>query len=87
MKDLHLPKFKTYEEEATFWDNLDTADFMTDENEWFHFETPSKRAIRVSILPEIAHELLQRANAQGVALETMVNILLFEQLHKSILTR
>ena len=85
MKDLYLPEFKTYEEEATFWDDLDTADFMSDDNEWFHFETPDKRAIRVSILPEIAHELLQQANTQGVALETIVNILLLEQLHKPVL--
>ena len=26
MKELQVPEFKNYEEEATFWDNLDTAD-------------------------------------------------------------
>jgi hypothetical protein len=31
MNKLKVPEFKTYEEEATFWDNLDTADFMEDE--------------------------------------------------------
>jgi len=36
---LKVPEFKTYEEEVTFWDNLDTADFMEDDGEWFHFET------------------------------------------------
>ena len=25
MKELQIPEFKSYEEEAAFWDNLDTA--------------------------------------------------------------
>jgi len=73
-----LPEFKTYEEEAAFWDNLDTADFMEDDGEWFRFETSGKRAMRVAILPEVASELAQRARAQGVSVETLVNVLLLE---------
>ena len=46
MKELQVPEFKNYEEEATFWDNLDTADFMEDDGEWFRFVTPRKRATR-----------------------------------------
>lgn len=78
-----MPKFKTYEEEAAFWDNLDTADFMADDEERFRFETPHKRAIRVAILPEIANELMQRAQAQGVSIETLVNVLLIECIRES----
>ena len=40
MKELKVPKFESYEEEATFWDKLDTADFMEDDGEWFRFDTP-----------------------------------------------
>ena len=77
MKELHVdPEFKSYEEEAAFWDNLDTADFMDDDAEWFRFETPHKRAIRIAILPEIAEELMQSAQAQGVSVETLVNVLI-----------
>jgi hypothetical protein len=36
---IELPEFKSYEEEAAFWDNLDTADMMEDDGEWFHFST------------------------------------------------
>jgi hypothetical protein len=54
MRKLQVPKFKTYEEEAAFWDNLETAPFMEENGEWFQFETPNKRAIRVAILPEVA---------------------------------
>jgi hypothetical protein len=86
MSQLQMPEFKTYEEEAEFWDNLDTADSMEDDGEWFSFETPTKRAIRVAILPEIANELMQRARTQGVSVETLVNVLLVEQLHSLSVT-
>lgn len=83
MKDLQIPKFKTYEEEAEFWDKLDTADLLEDDGEWFRFETPQKRAIRVAILPEIASELMRRAHTQGVSIETLVNVLLIERIRES----
>ncbi len=86
MKELQVPEFKTYEEEAAFWDNLDTADFMADDGEWFRFETPHKRAIRVAILPEIAEELMRSAHAQGISIETLVNVLLIERIQKSAAT-
>ena len=86
MMELQVPKFKTYEEEAAFWDNLDTADFMEDDGEWFRFETPHKRAIRVAVLPEIADELMQRAQAQGVSVETLVNVFLAEHLRELAVT-
>jgi hypothetical protein len=86
MSKLEAPEFKTYEEEAAFWDNLDTAPFMEDDGEWFRFETPTKRAIRVAILPEVATELAQRARAQGVSIETLVNALLIESIRESAVT-
>jgi hypothetical protein len=86
MNKLEVPEFKTYEEEAAFWDNLDTAPFMEDDGEWFRFETPNKRAIRVAILPDVAEELMQRARAQGVSVETLVNALLIENLRESVVT-
>ena len=42
MKALQVPEFKSYEEEAAFWDNLDTADFMEDDGKWFRFDTPHR---------------------------------------------
>ena len=83
MNQLQVPEFKTYEEEAAFWDNLDTAPFMEDDGEWFRFETPNKRAIRVAILPEVADELIQRARAKKVSVETLVNVLLIEGIRGS----
>ncbi|MEW6102398.1 MAG: CopG family antitoxin [bacterium] len=84
MNKLQIPKFKTYEEEAAFWDNLDTSCFMEDNGEWFRFETPNKRAIRVAILPEIADELIRRAHIQRISIETMINVLLIEHIHEAV---
>lgn len=83
MNKLEVPEFKTYEEEAAFWDNLDTAPFMENDGEWFRFETPNKRAIRVAILPNVAEALMQRAHSQGVSVETLVNALLIERMQES----
>ncbi|HEY4688539.1 MAG TPA: CopG family antitoxin [Anaerolineae bacterium] len=84
MTDLRLPEFKTYEEEATFWDNLDTADWMEDDGQWFRFETPEKRAVRIAILPEVMDEISRRARTQGVSVETLVNAWLIEHIRESI---
>lgn len=83
MSKLQVPEFKTYEEEAAFWDNLDTSAFMEDDGEWFRFEIPNKRAICVAILPEIADALIQKARAQRVSVETLVNVLLVEHIRES----
>ncbi len=82
MKALQVPEFSTYEEEVAFWDNLDTADFMEDDGEWFRFDT--NQAIRVAILPEIAEELMKKARAQGVSIETLVNVVLVEHVRESV---
>lgn len=50
MKRLEVPEFATYQDEAAFWDSLDTADFMEDDGAWFRFETPTKlQAQRVTL--------------------------------------
>lgn len=76
------PQFRSYEEEAAFWDNLGTADFMEDDGEWFHFEVANERAVRVAILPDIAQDIARRARAQGVSIETLVNAWLIEHMHE-----
>ena len=82
MSELKVPEFRSYEEEAAFWDHLDTADLMPDDEHWFRFETPKKRALRVAILPEVAEKLAQQAHAQGVSIETLVNARLIESIQK-----
>ncbi len=38
MKEIEIPEFQSYEEEAEFWDNLDTSPYMEDDGQWFTFE-------------------------------------------------
>jgi len=82
MNTIQLPEFESYEDEAEFWDNLDTGEYMADDGQWFTFDTPRKRAVRVAILPEVVDELAQRARSQGVSIETIVNVLLVEHMHE-----
>lgn len=82
MRTLHLPEFSSFEEEASFWDNLDTADLMADDGQWFRFDT--NKVIRVAILPDIAEELTKKANEQGISIETLVNVLLSEHISESV---
>jgi len=39
---LNIPEFESREEEAAFWDNLDTADYMDDDEEWFQLEPTAR---------------------------------------------
>ena len=84
MKNLEAPEFTSYDDEAAFWDDLDTGDFMEDDGEWFRFETPNKRAVRIAVLPDIAEALAERAHSQGVSVETLVNVLLADSMRPPI---
>ena len=84
MNRLQVPEFKTCEEEAAFWDNLDTSDLMEDDGEWFRFETSEKRAMRVAILPAVADELAQRARTRGISVETLVKAWLIEHVQELV---
>jgi hypothetical protein len=48
---LKIPEFATYEEEADFWDQLDTAPYMEDDGEWSQFETPGRRTLSPVVSP------------------------------------
>jgi len=82
MSTIELPKFKSYEEEAIFWDNLDTGELMEDDGEWIHFDVADERAVRVAILPAVIKDIALRARSQGVSVETLVNAWLIEHMHE-----
>ena len=82
MSKMELPKFKSYEEEAIFWDNLDTGELMEDDGEWIHFDVADERAVRVAILPAVIKDIALRARSQGVSVETLVNAWLIEHMHE-----
>lgn len=82
MSKIVIPEFSSYEEEANFWDNFDTAELMEEGGEWFHFDVGEPRAVRIAIVPEIARQLRERARARGISLETLVNVWLLERLEE-----
>ncbi len=82
MSKIVIPEFSSYEEEANFWDNFDTADLMEEGGEWIHFDVPNPRAVRIAIVPEVARQLRERARATGVTVETLVNVWLIERLEQ-----
>ncbi len=45
MCTIEIPEFKTQEEEAEFWDRLDTSDFMEDDGQWFRFGATGGEAV------------------------------------------
>ena len=84
MNEIKVPEFNSYEEEADFWDNLDTSDYMEDDGEWFQFDTDNKRALRVAILPEVVAPLIAQARVKGVSIETLINVLLAKSIQEPI---
>ena len=60
MKDLQVPEFSTYEAEVDFWDNLDTADLMEDNGQWFRFETPHKRRSELQFFQRLLKNLVKK---------------------------
>jgi len=80
--EIESPEFKNYEEEAAYWDNLDTADMMEGDGEWFHFDVADERAVRVAILPDVIRNVAEHAHAKGVSTETLVNVWLIEHMRE-----
>lgn len=80
-KEIEVPEFKNYEEEAEFWDNFDTSDYMSEEG-WEEVYTDNKRALKVAILPEVVAPLRKRAHAKGVSIETLINVLLADSVRE-----
>jgi predicted HicB family RNase H-like nuclease len=72
--------FKSIEEAAEFWDSHDLADYW-DLTRKAHFEVDiQQRSFVVALEAELAKKLAACAHAQGVSLETLINVWLTEKL-------
>lgn len=76
-----IPKhFKSIEEAAEFWDSHDLADYW-DLTREVHFEVDiQRRSFLIALEPELAKKLTACAHAQGVSIETLINVWLTEKL-------
>lgn len=82
-KDKHIPKFKSYEEMAEFWDTHSLADYW-DQTEKADFEISSQLGHRylVPVDRDILNRAQQIARTRGVSTESLVNLLLEQRLRE-----
>lgn len=82
-KKPRIPAFKSYEEEATFWDTHDTTDF---EDEFIPTEVRVSRrlseGLTVRLDPETLRVLRARAREKGLGPTTLIRMWVLERLQE-----
>ena len=83
MKKSKIPKFKSIEEEAEFWDTHSFADY------WDEFKPvdlvvelskPKEETLVLRLTKDVKNKLEQKAKDKGVTISTLARILLTEKL-------
>lgn len=74
-----ISKSRSIEEIAAFWDTHDLTDFE-DQTHEVEIEVRLPRRRKVSLAPELADRLADRARRDGVSIETLVNLWVGERL-------
>ena len=83
MKKSRIPKFKSIEEEAEFWDTHSFADY------WDEFKPvdlvvelskPKEETLVLRVTKEVKNKLEEKAKDKGVTISTLARILLTEKL-------
>ncbi len=78
-----IPAFKSYEEEANFWDTHSFTDFedeFEDVEIIFDLEKPKEETLMVRLQKSLKEKLKKLAKSRGVSLSTLARILLTERL-------
>ena len=78
-----IPAFKSYEEEANFWDTHSFTDFedeLEDVEIVFDLERPKEKTLIVRLQKSLKEKLEKLAKRRGVSLSTLARILLTERL-------
>jgi len=74
-----ISRARSIEEIAAFWDTHDLTDFE-DQTREVEIEVRWPRSRRITLAPEVADRLAERARRDGVSVETLVNLWLGEKL-------
>ncbi len=85
-KKSRIPDFKTYEEEANFWDTHEFTEFedeLEDVEIVFDLEKPKEETLIVRLQKNLKEKLEKLAQRRGVSLSTLARILLTERLQTS----
>ena len=89
-KKSKIPVFKTYEEEAHFWDTHSITDFE-DETEdveiIFDLKEPKKETIAVRLQKDRKDQLIKLAHQKGLNPSTLARVWIIEKLSESMLSR
>jgi predicted DNA binding CopG/RHH family protein len=82
MKKSKIPKFKSFEEEAKFWDTHDTTEFLDElkEAKNIKFIKPRKRLISVRMDETQIKPLKEIASAKGIGYLTLIRMWIAERL-------
>lgn len=81
-----IPAFKSYKEEANFWDTHSFTDFedeFEDVDIVFDLDKPKEETLIVRLQKSLKDKLEKLAKRKGVSLSTLARILLTERLHTS----
>ena len=84
MKKSKIPKFKSEEEEARFWDTHDTTEFLDELKEVRNvkFVKPRKRLISVRMDDRQIQSLKQVAETKGIGYLTLIRLWIMERLSR-----
>lgn len=84
MKKSRIPKFKSEEEEANFWDTHDTTEFLDELKEVHNikFIKPRKRLISVRMDETQIKPLKEIAAAKGIGYLTLIRMWIAERLSR-----
>lgn len=75
-----IPKFKSYEEEANFWDTHSTLDYGTWKEVKLEFAKPLVHILGVRLDTKTIDQLTELGNKMGIGPSTLVRIWVMEKL-------
>ncbi|MDP3973986.1 MAG: CopG family antitoxin [Candidatus Daviesbacteria bacterium] len=86
-KKSRIPKFKTYEEEANFWDTHEFTEFedeLEDVEIVFELNKPRDETVVLRVQREIKEQLDKLARSRGLNLSTLVRMWMMEKLQENL---
>lgn len=85
MKVTKIPKFKTYAEEAEFWDTHDVTDYL-DEMKFVDVEflprQKKEETVTIRIEPKLKSRLERLARSYGINLSSLARMWIIEKLRQ-----
>ncbi|MDO8570601.1 MAG: CopG family antitoxin [Candidatus Daviesbacteria bacterium] len=81
-----IPNFKTYEEEANFWDTHDITSFEDETEEVeiiFALEKPKEETLVLRLQEDTKKKLIKIAKSKGISVSSLARLWLTEKAYSS----